>query len=120
MENVFYLEESHFGNFIKEFCKPLKGIYDLTDKEYLVLSSVFLFGGIDTLKRKRIQELLQISPAQLNNLIKSMKDKGIFVINDQKKTYLNPTLYALSKKIKGNESLSIVLQFIYNPESNGN
>jgi len=102
-------------NFYSKYYQTINGILKLTNKELAILvllSNSKQLGTTDkelfsSNSRKLIAETLSISKFNLNNYIKSMKDRGI-IIKQEKSLAINPAVY---KDISNTNLIDLIFTF---------
>lgn len=94
-------------DFYLEYYKALNGILNLTNLEVKILSEFsrlksskldnYLF---DTSNRREVADRLKVSIFNLNNYIRVLKDKKIFIPTNNKELDINPSIYKNLKDSK--------------------
>lgn len=94
-------------DFYIEYYKALNGILNLTNLEIRILSEFSKFKSLntdtylfDTANRRKIADNLKVSIFNLNNYIRVLKDKKIFIPTNNKELDINPSIY---KNLKDNK-----------------
>lgn len=115
-----FSKEVESGEFFKTYLTVINGILHLTEKEIEVLAEFMLLQSDDTTlvkspllfgakNRAIVRKQLGMSQYNLNNYIKSLKDKRILLENEDV-LYINPPLSVLrdgdSVKIEVNLNIS--------------
>ena len=103
-------------DFYNKYYQTINGILKLTGKELAILvllsNSKLQLGITDkelfsSKSRKLMAETLGISKFNLNNYIKSMKDRGI-IIKQEKSLAINPAVY---KDITSTNTIDLIFSF---------
>jgi len=111
--------------FYKFYYKSLNGILNLTNRELDVLTEISIIYNSFLIKdtysdeelsklafgpasRLDIRKKLKISPFNLNNIIKTLKDKGIFIVDEQHNYKINTGLFVLAQDYKVTFTFNLV------------